>query len=151
MSAKTTPAPSTACLDLITRYEGFSPTPYRCPAGVWTIGYGHTAGVSSSSPAITQQDAAQLLSADLEPLGRAVAAVLHIETTQQEFDALVSFAYNVGISALRGSTLLRELNAGDRIGAAEQFMAWTKAGGRELPGLVRRRAAERALFQGVWA
>lgn len=137
---------SKAGLDLIKQFEGLYLQAYRCPAGVPTIGYGHTAGVAMGQT-ITQQHADDYLRRDVRQFERAVARLVTVPLTQGQFDALVSFAFNLGEGALAQSTLLRLLNAGDYAGAAAQFDRWNKAGGRVLPGLVRRRAAERALFE----
>ena len=137
---------SKAGLDLIKQFEGLYLKAYRCPAGVPTIGYGHTAGVAMGQT-ITQQQADDYLRRDVRQFERAVARLVTVPLTQGQFDALVSFAFNLGEGALAQSTLLRLLNAGDYAGAAAQFDRWNKAGGRVLPGLVRRRAAERALFE----
>lgn len=137
---------SKAGLDLIKEFEGLYLKAYRCPAGVPTIGYGHTAGVVMGQT-ITKQQADDYLRRDVRQFERAVARLVSVPLTQGQFDALVSFAFNLGEGALAQSTLLRLLNAGDYAGAAAQFDRWNKAGGRVLPGLVRRRAAERALFE----
>ena len=137
---------SKAGLDLIKEFEGLYLKAYRCPAGVPTIGYGHTAGVAMGQT-ITQQQADDYLRRDVRQFERAVERQVSVPLTQGQFDALVSFAFNLGEGALAQSTLLRLLNAGDYAGAAAQFDRWNKASGRVLPGLVRRRAAERALFE----
>lgn len=137
---------SKAGLDLIKQFEGLYLKAYRCPAGVPTIGYGHTAGVAMGQT-VTQQQADDYLRRDVRQFERAVSRLVRVPLTQGQFDALVSFAFNLGEGALAQSTLLRLLNAGDYAGAAAQFERWNKAGGRVLPGLVRRRAAERALFE----
>ncbi|MBE7542275.1 MAG: lysozyme [Bryobacteraceae bacterium] len=139
--------PSPRCVELVKRFEGFCAKPYLCPAGVGTIGYGHTEGVSMSDPPITREAAAALLERDLAVFAAGVARLLTVPVTQNQFDALVSFAYNVGLGNLQRSTLLRRVNVGDVAGAACEFAKWTKAKGVELPGLVKRRAAERALFE----
>ena len=139
--------PSPRCVELVKHFEGFRAKPYLCPAGVPTIGYGHTEGVSLSDPPITQESAAALLEEDLAVFAAGVARLLTAPVAQIQFDALVSFAYNVGLGNLQRSTLLKKVNAGDLAGAAREFAKWTKAQGRELPGLVKRRAAERALFE----
>ena len=133
-------------LDLIKQFEGLYLKAYRCPAGVPTIGYGHTAGVAMGQT-ITQQQADDYLRRDVRRFERAVARLVTVPLTLGQFDALVSFSFNLGEGALAQSTLLRLLNAGDYAGAAAQFGRWNKAAGRVLPGLVRRRAAERALFE----
>jgi lysozyme len=139
--------PSPRCVELLKRFEGFRAKPYLCPAGVATIGYGHTEGVSLYDPPLTREAAAALLEKDLAVFAVGVARLLAVPVTQNQFDALVSFAYNVGLGNLQRSTLLRRVNAGDLAGAAHEFAKWTKAKGVELPGLVKRRAAERALFE----
>lgn len=139
--------PSLRCLELVKRFEGFRAKPYLCPAGVPTVGYGHTEGVSLSDPAISREMAEALLAKDLVVFAAGVARMLSAPVSQNQFDALVSFAYNVGLGNLRRSTLLRRVNEGDVAGAAREFAKWTKAKGVELPGLVKRRAAERALFE----
>lgn len=137
-------------LDLIKSFEGFQARGYRCPAHVWTIGYGHTGLVHgkriNSDMAITRKVGEELL---LEDVSSAVATVnkrVTVKLNQNEFDALVSFVFNVGGGNFAGSTLLRKLNVGDKKGAANAFLAWNKGGGRVLAGLTRRRQAERKLF-----
>jgi lysozyme len=142
--------PSAQCVELVRRYESFSARPYLCPAGVWTIGYGHTSGVGPTSSPITEERASALLRAELESFAVAVFEMVKTPINQAQFDALCSFAYNLGSAALRGSTLIKRINAGDMGGAAEEFSKWVKAGGKTLPGLVRRRADEKALFMGTW-
>ena len=139
--------PSPRCVELVKRFEGFRPKPYLCPAGVPTIGYGHTEDVSLSDPPVTREAAAALLERDLAVFAAGVARLLTAPVKQSQFDALVSFAYNVGLGNLQRSTLLKMVNSGDLAGAASEFAKWTKSKGRELPGLVKRRAAERALFE----
>lgn len=111
----------------------------------WTIGYGSTSGVTRNM-VITEAQAEQMLAADLVRFELIVERAVRVPVTQGQFDALVSFTYNVGEGNFTKSTLLRQLNAGDTAGAAEQFSRWVHAGGKVLPGLVKRRAAERALF-----
>lgn len=111
----------------------------------WTIGYGSTSGVTRNM-VITEAQAEQMLAADLVRFERIVERAVRVPVTQGQFDALVSFTYNVGEGNFTKSTLLRKLNAGDTAGAAEQFSRWVHAGGKVLPGLVKRRVAERALF-----
>lgn len=111
----------------------------------WTIGYGSTSGVTRNM-VITEGQAEQMLAEDLARFERIVERAVRVPVTQGQFDALVSFTYNVGEGNFTKSTLLRQLNAGDTAGAAEQFSRWVHAGGKVLPGLVKRRAAERALF-----
>lgn len=133
-------------IDLIKQFEGMFLKAYLCPAKIWTIGYGHTA-TARPGMVITEEQAEQLLRDDLLEFERAVNHAVTVPLKQHQFDALVSFAFNVGASALRGSTLLRKVNAEDWQGAAAEFDRWTRGGGKVLPGLVRRRAAERAMFE----
>jgi lysozyme len=139
-----------AGLSLIRQAEGLRLRAYLCPAGVWTIGIGTTVYPDGRKvqrgDKCTEQQADRYLAHDLQEFERAVAAMVTVPLTGNQFASLVSLAYNVGIGALRGSTLLRLLNAGDYAGAANQFPRWNRGGGRVLPGLVKRRAAERDLF-----
>jgi lysozyme len=135
-------------LTLIKTFEGLKLTAYLCPAGVPTIGYGTTAGVTLGQ-AITAAEAERLLREDVAAFERGVSEAVKVPLEQHEFDALVSFAYNVGLGAFRTSTLLRLLNRGDKESAAKQFDRWNKANGKPLAGLTRRRAAERKLFEGT--
>lgn len=140
-----------AGLDLIKSFEGLYLKPYLCPANIPTIGYGSTyyednTKVSLQDPAITEERAVQLLQSHLEEHERYVEKLVKININDNQFSALVSFCYNVGPSSLKKSTLLRLLNDGDIAGAGEQFLRWNKANGKELPGLTRRRQAERSLF-----
>ena len=113
---------------------------------MWTIGYGHTGPDVKPGLAITRQQADKLLVNDLARFERGVNALVTVRLNQNQFDALVSFSYNLGLSSLQGSTLLRLLNAGNFQAAADQFPRWNRAGGKEVAGLTRRRAEERKLF-----
>ncbi len=136
---------------LVKHFEGLFLMSYLCPAQVWTIGYGHTGithndGTVKRGMKITQEKAEGLLAMDLNTkYAPDVIRMVKVPLTQNQFDALVSFHFNTG--ALGKSTLLRKLNAGDYQGAAAEFGKWTRGGGRVLPGLVRRRKAERHLFE----
>jgi lysozyme len=134
---------------LIKRWEGLELESYQDIAGVWTIGYGHTE-TAGPNQKISEREADELLKRDLEPRERAVSDLTSVSLNQNEFDALVSFVYNVGAGAYRNSTARKRLNRGDRVGAAEALTWFNKAtvGGvlREVTGLTRRRAAEKALF-----
>lgn len=138
---------------IIKQYEGFRSKPYLCPANVPTIGYGATyylegSKVKLSDPAISEADADKLLDKMLLKYEQAVERYAQVPLTQNQFDALVSFCYNVGAENLRTSTLLKKLNAKDYAGAGEQFLRWNHGGGKVLQGLVNRRNAERKLFLG---
>jgi len=138
---------SQAGLDLIKRFEGCRLEAYQDAVGIWTIGYGHTGPNVNPGLKITQAQADVILAQDVERFASGVAANVKVGLTQPEFDALVSFAFNVGLGAFRGSTLLRLLNDNaDRTVVASQFLRWNKAGGRVLEGLTKRRNAEKALF-----
>jgi lysozyme len=140
-----------AGIELIKRFEGFSSTPYLCPADVPTIGYGNTRRFDGSRVAmddepISEADGEALLAHELLSFERSVDKLITAELTQVMFDALVSFTYNLGSGNLQSSTLRMKLNRGHYEGAADEFPKWRKAGGRVLQGLVRRRIAERKLF-----
>ena len=132
-------------IDLIKKLEGCRLEAYKCPAGVWTIGYGHTKGVQNGQK-ITQAQAEEFLIEDLKVYEKAVESCVKVPLSQNQFDALVSFCYNCGSGALKTSTLLRLLNEGKYSEAGEQFLRWNKAGGKVLVGLTRRREEERELF-----
>jgi lysozyme len=134
-----------AGLDLIKSFEGLRLNAYRDAVGVWTIGYGHTAGVRAGQ-AITAAQAEDYLRSDVRRFENAVNAAVKVPLNDNQFAALVSFTYNLGEGALQRSTLLRLLNSGDYAGAAREFDKWVNAGGQRLAGLVRRRDAEQALF-----
>ncbi len=133
-------------LSIIKQFEGLELKAYLCPAGVLTIGYGHTGSDVKPGMVITEAKADALLRLDLERFEGAVNK-LAPATTQEQFDALVSFTFNLGESALAKSTLLKKHNAGDYAGAAAEFAKWINAGGRPLEGLKRRRAAEAQLYR----
>ncbi|KAF0099800.1 MAG: lysozyme [Rhodospirillaceae bacterium] len=137
-------------LDLIKVLEGLETEAYPDPGNrvtgePWTIGYGHTRGVSRGNTC-TEAQATDWLREDLQAAEGAVRHLVDVPLTQMQFDALASFVFNVGPSAFANSTLLRRLNAGDAAGAAEQFKRWNRGADGILPGLVARRAAERDLF-----
>ena len=135
---------------LIKQFEGCKLTAYQDSVGVWTIGYGWTKPVDGkpirAGMMIKQETAERLLKTGLVSYENDVSRLVKVDLTQGQFDALVSFTYNLGARSLSTSTLLRKLNAGDYAGAADEFLRWNKAGGKVLSGLTRRREAERALF-----
>ncbi len=137
---------------LIKQFEGCKLTAYQDSVGVWTIGYGWTQPVEGkpirAGMTIKQETAERLLKTGLVSYESDLSRLVKVGLTQGQFDALVSFTYNLGARSLSTSTLLRKLNAGDYTGAADEFMRWNKAGGKVLKGLTRRREAERALFLG---
>lgn len=137
-------------LALIREWEGFRGRAYRDAVGIWTIGFGHTsmAGAPEVSPGleISHAQAEKILAHDVETFARGVASAVTATLSDNEFSALVSFAYNVGLGNFRSSSVLKALNAGDRAAVPRRLQLWVKAGGRTLPGMVKRRAAEAALF-----
>jgi GH24 family phage-related lysozyme (muramidase) len=146
-----------AGLDLVKNSEGYaqqipgttSVRAYPDPGtggAPWTIGYGHTGSDVTPGLVITQAQATVLLQSDLRSAEAAVSQLATVALSDNQFAALVDFVFNLGAGALGGSTLLSLLNAGDYAGAAGEFGKWVFADGQELPGLVTRRAAERALF-----
>ena len=134
-------------IDFIKAWEKLSLLAYKDAVGVLTIGYGHAIlpGETFALP-FTEQDAEELLARDLKRFVEAVNTFVKVSLSQHELDALVSFAFNVGVGAFRKSTLLKKLNAGDHTGAAPEFNKWIYGDGRILPGLVSRRRAERRIF-----
>ncbi|HAU4295918.1 MULTISPECIES: lysozyme [Serratia] len=137
-------------ISLIKQFEGCELNAYQDSVGVWTIGYGWTQPVDGrkigSGMLIDQATAERLLKCGLVQYEQGVNQLVKVIITQGQFDALVSFAYNLGLRSLSASTLLRKLNAGDQQGAADEFGKWVNAGGVRLNGLVKRREAERKLF-----
>ena len=135
-------------LELIKHFEGCKLKAYRCSAGVLTIGYGHTGEDVKEGMTIDQAKADALLYDDVIRFERGVNQLL-FNIKQCQFDALVSFAFNLGLGNLKSSTLLKKILANDYDAAADQFLRWNKAGGKVLAGLTKRREAERALFLGM--
>lgn len=133
---------------IVKQYEGLRLEAYLCPAGVLTIGYGSTENVKAGQT-ITPQQAEALLIKDLEKFEEAVTSLVNVPLTDNQFSALVSFSFNVGANALRDSTLLTLINQRNYQDAAQQFLRWNRANGKELAGLTKRRQAERALFLSV--
>ena len=162
---------SKAGADLMHRYEGYRTRPYLCPAHIWTIGYGHvlyqeqirlpvmrvgdyTGMIRKEFPlrpednrVWSRDEIEELFSQDVASFERgALRLSPNLVNRQGAFDAVVSFAFNAGLGNYQRSTIRMKNNRGDFEGAADAFMMWTKGGGRELPGLVKRRRDERALF-----
>ncbi len=137
-------------LALIRQFEGFRGAAYRDAVGVWTIGFGHTsmAGppVVTRTMTVTEAEAETILARDVAQFADRLRKLITVELTGSQFSALVSFAYNVGIGNVKTSSVLRAVNVRDFEAVPRRLQLWTKAGGRVLPGLVRRRAAEAALF-----
>ena len=138
-------------ISLIKRYEGYKTTPYRCPAGLYTVGYGHLIGNGLQLPdewnrTFSLGEIDELLRTDLARFERGVLRYCTVYITQSQFDATVSFSFNLGLGVLQRSTLRQKLNRGDYDGASKEFLKYTRAGGKVLKGLVRRRQAEYNLF-----
>ncbi|MTH76301.1 glycoside hydrolase family protein [Paracoccus aestuariivivens] len=140
-----------AAFALIREFEGLRTTAYYDTGNVLTIGYGHTSAAGAprvmAGMKITAAEAAEILTRDVVGAESDVAEMVKVPLTENQFGALVSFVFNLGRGQVASSTLLRKLNAGDYAGAAEQFGRWIYDDGVKLDGLIRRRAAERALFE----
>lgn len=135
-------------LKLIKSFEGFSPLEYTCVAGKRTIGYGHVLRAGECYPAgVTEAEAETLLLDDVAEAEQTVIDLVEVPLSANQFDALVSFVFNVGWRKFAGSTLLKKLNAADYDGAAAEFLRWKYAGGTVINGLLRRRIAEKKLFE----
>lgn len=129
-------------------WETFKPEPYLCPAGVNTIGYGHAILPAESFPGpITEAQAEAILANDLRTFERAVRTAVTVPLMQHEYDALVSFVFNVGPGNFRGSTMLKKLNSGDKAGASTEMLKWHHVKGVDSPGLKTRREQEKLMFR----
>jgi GH24 family phage-related lysozyme (muramidase) len=153
---------SKECIEMIKHHEGVRTKPYRCPALLWTAGVGHVidpnhirvpfeerknlAIPSGWDRVLSMAEVNDILAKDLVTFERGVLRLCPTGLTQSRFDALVSFSFNVGLGNLQRSTIRQRHNRGDFEGTAEAFMDWTKAGGKVLPGLVKRRKDEAALY-----
>lgn len=137
---------STPGAEFIAHFEGFSPVCYRCPAGYETIGFGHRIRPGETLVRVTYGEALDLLMQDADREAAPVDAALKVAVNTHEADAIISLAFNAGGYAIARSTLVKKLNAGDKSGAADEFLRWNKANRKVLGGLVRRRNAERRVF-----
>lgn len=142
---------SAKCIEMIKHHEGVRYEPYLCPAGLWTVGVGHLIGDGKTLPPdwkrkFSTQEVDSILAADLRRFERGVLRLCPVPLSQGQFDALVSFSFNVGLGALQRSTLRMKTNRGEKESAAKEFSKWTKGGGRVLPGLVKRRKDEAILY-----
>ena len=138
---------STAGVDLLTHFEGLRLEAYQDSVGVWTIGYGHTKGVTPSMK-ITESQANNLLKTELIEYQNYINEMVEVKLSQCQFDALVCWVYNLGPTNLKNSTLLTLLNQGVKFQIPDQIRRWNRAGGKVLKGLVRRREAEALMFAG---
>ena len=134
-------------IELIKVFEGLELEAYKCAAGVWTIGYGHIKGVHEGMN-ITEDTANKMLMEELVEYENYIDQAVTVPLAQCQYDAMVSWVYNLGNGNLTSSTLLKVLNSGDYDGVPAQMMRWNKAGGKVLEGLTRRRQAEADLFNG---
>lgn len=135
-------------INLIIKFEGFSPKVYICPAGYATIGYGHL--IKDNEPylaaELTKEEAQKLLGQDLSRFEKGIVTMTSAKLSQNQFDALCSFTFNLGLGAYQRSTLRMKINRGEYFDASLELLKWIRGGGRVLPGLVKRRHAERELF-----
>lgn len=136
-------------VDLIKHYEGFRSTPYYCSAGKLTIGYGHVilAHELETLKKVTKEEAEKILKKDVFQAEVGVARLVRVPLKQHQYDALVSFVFNLGAMRLEGSTLLVRVNQGYHDEAAEEFKRWVYAGGKKVKGLILRREVESAIYQ----
>jgi lysozyme len=153
---------SQKCIEQIKLDEGVRTRPYQCPALLWTIGVGHVIDPTHANVPLAQRkglpipegwdrtlsmdEVNALLAKDLERFERGVLRMCTVPPTQGQFDAMVSFSFNVGLGNFQRSSIRMRHNRGEHEGAADAFLMWTKAGGRELPGLVKRRKHEREMY-----
>lgn len=135
--------------DFIEQWEGFKGDAYKCPAGVLTIGFGHTGPDVKEGQVVTYKEAYELLCQDIRDHMEGLAGFINVPVTEGQCIAITSLAFNVGVSSVKGSRMLRKLNSGDIEGAAAEFSnGWNTSSGKVLPGLTRRRQAEAKLFLG---
>ena len=140
-------------LNLIKRFEGVRNRPYRCSAGLWTVGVGHLIGDGKLLPkswdrTFTEEEINALLVRDLSQFERGVGMYIKVPLRQHEYDALCSFAFNLGLGTLQRSTLRQKINRNDKEGAAKEILKYCRAGGKIIKGLQKRREAEYQMFLG---
>lgn len=135
-----------AGLELEKTFEGERLSPYQDQKGIWTLGVGHTDHVTADSSPITDDEAMALLAGDNKVAENAVNNALSCDANENQFSAMVCLCFNIGSGNFTKSTLLRLFNAGDTDGASAQFLKWCMISGQQSPGLLRRRIAERSLF-----
>ena len=136
-------------VELIKKFEGFKETAYKCPAGVWTIGYGWTHGVKEGDT-ITKEKASELVQQEVAKIAKQIKATLGTEVfaslTENQICALIDFVYNLGLGNFKNSTLCKMIKSGQIMEAGNQFERWVKSGNKVLPGLVNRRKTEKDLW-----
>jgi lysozyme len=142
---------SKECLKMLAHHEGVRQKPYKCPAGLWTVGVGHLIGDGKSLPdswnkTFTLDEVYDILAKDVTRFERGVNKYITVPLRQNEFDALVSFSFNLGLGVLQRSTIRQALNRGDKAAAIQSLLKYNKAGGKVLKGLDNRRKDEAALF-----
>ena len=142
---------SKQCLEMLAHHEGVRQKPYRCPAGLWTVGVGHLIGDGITLPdswnrTFSLEEVYAILASDVRKFELGVGRYINVKLTQNQFDALVSFAFNLGLGTLQRSTLRAKLNRGDKAGAIKSLLKYNKAGGKVLRGLDNRRKDEAMLF-----
>lgn len=142
---------SKKCLEMLAHHEGVRTKPYRCPAGLWTVGVGHLIGDGKSLPdswnrTFSLEEVYAILAKDVEKFERGVSRYITVPLKQCEYDAIISFSFNLGLGVLQRSTLRQALNRGDKEGAMQSLRKYNKAGGKVLKGLDNRRKDEEALF-----
>jgi len=136
-------------IQLIQKFEGCKLKPYLCPAGLWTVGYGHVIGNGKEAPEkqlYTQEEVDELLRTDLRRFERGVLRYCTVHLSQSQFDALVSFSFNLGLGVLQRSTLRQKILRQDGEAASKEILKYNKSGGQVLKGLTRRREAEYRMF-----
>lgn len=138
-------------LDLIKSFEGFSSEPYKCVAGIWTIGFGSIYGgnakrITSKHKSITKKEASKLMKRDIRATEYKICKLIKVPITPNQFSSLCSFVYNIGSGAFQRSTARMKLNRSNYEGCADELLRWKYAKKRVIPGLLRRREAERELF-----
>lgn len=134
-------------LALIRAFESFQAVPYLCPAGYWTIGYGHVIRPNETFTSLGQDGAEALLAQDVARAERSVRRLIHVILSPGQWDALTSFTFNLGGGALQRSTLRAKVNREEHDDVPAEFLKWVWADGRKFAGLIRRRAAEAQLYQ----
>jgi lysozyme len=145
---------SKKCLEMLAHHEGIRQKPYKCPAGLWTVGVGHLIGDGKSLPdswnrTFSLEEVYAILAKDVERFERGVSRLITIPLRQNEMDAIISFTFNLGIGCLQRSSVRQKLNRGDKEGAIESLLKYNKAGGKVLKGLDNRRKDEAKLFKGI--
>jgi lysozyme len=142
---------SKKCLEMLAHHAGIRQKPYKCPAGLWTVGVGHLIGDGKSLPdswnrTFSLEEVYAILAKDVIRFERGVERLITIPLTQNQMDAIISFTFNLGIGCLQRSSVRQKLNRGDKEGAIESLLKYNKAGGKVLKGLDNRRKDEAALF-----